>query len=168
MIRRDDSDPCPFGLKIPFACKSAGNHIDNMAPLNILGEDSTEEEKAAIAKANNRLLIWALNKPEEISPCKYAGELFEDKVKAVECNFEDNAPGVGQESAIMSPSYSRNFDQPEMVGLFSYPLEYYNEFGGMQNGYYGAYSLQGSVTKEQLKKLADNAIKFIDKKKSNK
>lgn len=153
VIRTNEETPCPFGLSIPFGCKSAGKYIDKMASLDSLDDD----DKERIAKANNRLLAWVLDSPEEISPCRYASQISEER-KAVECNYKDTAPGVGPETALVSATYSRNFDQPGMVGLLSYPLNYYDDFGGIQNGYYGLYSLQGEVGITTLIKLAERAI----------
>ena len=41
IIREMDEKPCPFGLYIPDACKSAGKLVDNMTIVN----DDNEEPK---------------------------------------------------------------------------------------------------------------------------
>jgi hypothetical protein len=160
VIRRNDEDPCPFGLSIPFACKHASNYVDRMFPLTELPVDVSDETKKKIVKNNNRLLASSLDKYEGTSPCRYAGEQFADSVKAVECNFNDSAPGGGQDSAQGMPSYSKLFEQPGMLGLFSYPMGYYSDFNTSMNSYYGIYSLQGDISINNLIKLAENAIEL--------
>ena len=153
MLRRDDENPCPFGLKIPNTCKVVGNKIDSMRPL----DDATDNrERENIAFINNRMLAWDVDGDNQ-SRCRYAAKVFEAH-NASECNYNDVAPGVAPVTEVSSPSFSRNFDQPDMVGLMSYPQQYYSEFGSMQNGYYGLYSLQGEVNEYDMLKLAEEKI----------
>lgn len=167
VIRRNDEDPCPFALPISFGCKHAGNYVDKMFPLTELPTDASDEDREKFAKNNNRLLTWSLDKYKGTSPCRYAGEQFADSVKAVECNFDDSAPGVGQDSVQGMPSYSKLFEQPGMLGLFSYPMGYYSDFNTSMNSYYGIYSLQGGISINNLIKLAENAIKLSEEGRAN-
>ena len=53
MIRKDDEDGCPFGLGIPHACQTVGELVDRMAPLDSLGDESSEDEKELEVEAEN-------------------------------------------------------------------------------------------------------------------
>ena len=159
MIRKNDESPCPFGLPIPFGCKHAGNVIEKMAPLDMLGEEATPEEKKKVSDANVRVLAWSImGSSLEPKKCPYAAKLFDQK-EAVECNYEDTAPGMGDVPLAGSPFYSQIFSGVGLEGLYSYPIGYYSDFSITRNLYYGALSLQGSVTKEEIKKLAN---KFLE------
>jgi len=150
VLRDNSSDKCPFGIKIPHGCKNAGEVITKMAPLKMLGEKASKQEKHDIALANARLLIW--ENPEK--RCAYAGKIFDDK-NVVECNWGGNAPGISQDSALIgSPSYSRMYGNTTMDGLYSYPLGWYGDENISRNLYYGVYSLQGSEESEDMEKFA--------------
>lgn len=148
-IIRDEDTPCPFGLKIPFACRNAGDTIRKMAPIAVLGGEATEKEKKQLAKANR--MVMMMDSPGH--RCPYAGKIFKDK-KAVECNFDSNAPGETPPNLLGSPFYSKVYDNIALDGLYSYPLGWYGDNNISRNLYYGAYSLQGSDKSEKIEKTA--------------
>ncbi|KKN74483.1 hypothetical protein LCGC14_0390000 [marine sediment metagenome] len=143
VIRSNDDTPCPFGLSIPYACRSAGELITQMAPVDVL-EDMTEEEKALIEKANKHLLMW--KNPE--TRCIYAGKLFKDN-DVVECNWLASDAGTSQRGALVgSPFYYKHYSGIGLDGLYSYPLGYYTDNSIDRGMYYGMYSLESAGSKE--------------------
>lgn len=155
-IRKNDDEGCPFGLRIPFGCKMAGDAVDRMGPLKILGEEASDEEKQTLANANKRMLNWTIlgKTTEEPGRCKYAAKIFPEK-DAVECNYEDTAPGVGQKSVTLAaPFYSQIFSGIGLNGLYSYPIGFYADYNISRNLFYGLYSLQGGEDLEMLCKIA--------------
>lgn len=155
VIRKDDADPCPFGLSIPFGCKNAGNIIDKMAPLEMAGPDATDEERQKIAKANKKLFTWRLmESAEEPIPCKYASSIM-DNQDAVSCNYTDTAPGVGDVPLLGSPFYSRVMSGIALDGLYSVPVGYYADYNISRNLFYGIYSIQAGLNTEILKLARD-------------
>ncbi len=155
IVRTDDADPCPFGLPIPFGCKHAGEFIDKMAPLKVVGEDGTDKDKDQIRKANKKLLTWRLmESAEEPEQCKYSSDVVKSH-DAVVCNYEDSAPGVGNAPFTGAPFYSKVMQGMGLEGLTSYPIGYYADYNISRNSFYGEYSIQGS-DKSVLKKVANN------------
>lgn len=152
-IREDNNDPCPFGLPIPFGCKYAGKHIENMAPFEMMGKDISEDEEIAISDANTRLLAWnLLRTSEQPIQCPYVGHLIEDK-EVVECNYEDSAPGEGAGKAIMpAPFYAQLFNN-SLNGLRTTPLGYYSDYNINQNLFNGSFSLMGNWLKKMIEKI---------------
>ena len=153
-IRKDTQEnSCPFGLPIPFGCQYASKHVDRMAPLDIMDKIS-EEEKQMISNANTKLLAWdLLRSSEKPAVCKYAGHIFEDK-DAVECNYNDSAPGEGPGQALVAaPFYSKIFNTA-VNGLYTYPLGYYSDYNISRNLFFGTYSLSGSWCFEMINKVA--------------
>ena len=154
-IRRDSEDGCPFGLPIPFGCQYAGENVKSMSPIDVMGKDSSDDEKSAIGAANTKLLAWNLLRSSE-KPCKciYAGHLLE-KQGAVECNHDDSAPGQGSAQALQAaPFYSKMFNGI-INGLYSYPVGYFGDFNISRNMYYGTYSMQGADRHELLHVIAE-------------
>lgn len=161
VIRKNDADPCPFGLSIPFGCDNAGEVIDNMAPIDILGPESTSEEKAEIIQANNHLLKW--KSPGQ--PCKYAGQILENK-EAVECNWDTEAAGDTQHATLRgSPLYYKHFSGVGLDGLYSYPLGYYTDNSIDRGMYYGMYSIESisSQDTDVIGKEAEDLDKSANK-----
>lgn len=145
---------CPFGLRIPFGCLKAGNCIKRMAPTAILGEEATEDEKKKVSLANRRLLhLMIIDGPEEPFKCPYAAKVFKDRA-AVECNYEDVAPGEGFSNVLAAPFYSQIFSGIAMNGLYSYPIGYYSDYNVSRNLYYGIYSLTSGKEQEDMEKYA--------------
>src|SRR5271157_5156528 len=142
-IRRNSEDGCPFGLPIPFGCQYAGNNVKNMSPIDIMGKDSSDDEKNAIGAANTKLLAWnLLRTSEKPSKCPYVGHLLE-KQGAVECNHDDSAPGQGSAQALQAaPFYSKMFNGV-INGLNTYPVGYFGDYNVSRNQFFGTYSMQG-------------------------
>lgn len=144
MIRKNEADPCPFGLDIPIACNTVGDLIDKMAPLEILGPDASSEEKDEIIEANKRLLRWQ-------GPgmrCKYAGRILEPHTKAVECNWGEEDAGDQEAALVGSPNYSKQFSGIGLDGLYTIPLGYYTDNSIDRGFYYGQYSIESIAQDE--------------------
>lgn len=152
-IRKNEDTPCPFGLPIPFGCQYAGEHIKRMAPFETMGKEVSEEEREMIGAANTKLLAWSLLRDsEKPKQCPYAGHIIEQN-DAVECNFEDSAPGQGAGQALTAaPFYSKVFSGG-MNGLYTYPAGYYSDYNVSRNLYFGIYSLQGTDLLDLIRKI---------------
>lgn len=161
VIRKNDDTPCPFGLSIPFSCKTAGQYIDKMFPLEGLGKQATPEEGQKVAAANTRLLTWVImGHTAEPQQCKYASRLFPGK-DAVDCSYGDTAAGQRESGALLgSPFYSQHFAGIGLDGLYSYPLGFYADHNISRNLFYGIYSLQGNVerSREEILKIAIDVL----------
>lgn len=157
IIRSNSDCPCPFGLPVPFGCKCAGKHIENMAPLN-MDKDFTDRDRQDISKANTDLLaIKILNTTENPQKCLYAGAVMESK-NVTECNYDDTAPGTKPSPALLqAPFYSRMYDSG-INGLSTVPSGYLTDYNSSKNNYYGQISLQGSVKQEQMQKMATSIL----------
>lgn len=155
VIRDNESTPCPYGLPITEGCQAAGETIDNMMPLNKLGEKASDEEKAEVIKANQYLLNWRGTG----EPCKYAAKLFPSKQNKVDCSYGDTAAGIRESGALLgSPFYSQHFSGISLDGLYSFPLGFFSDYNLGRSTFYGIYSLQGSFDNEDidiLKKVAE-------------
>ena len=148
VIRKNDSEPCPFGLDIIFGCKTAGENIDRMFPTEKLSKDlngASEDEIKKVADANRRLHAWiVMSGTAEPAPCKYAGKLFPDQ-NGVDCNYGDAASGQPESAVLLgSPAYSKHFTGVSLDGLYSYPLGYLADYNISRNSFYGIYSIQGT------------------------
>ncbi len=160
VIRKDDDDPCPYGLAIPLACKSVGTLVDRMAPLEALELNATPEDKAKIVDANMKLWAWGLmQSAEEPMPCRYAGKLFEDERAAVECNHGDTASGMTEKGVLLgSPYYSQMFAGVGIEGVAAFPIGFYADYNTTRNLYFSSSSFAASnIDREYIKKLADKA-----------
>lgn len=155
-IRKNDEDPCPFGLPIPFGCQCAGRNVERMAPLDVMGKDSSKDEKKSISGANTKLLAWnILRSTEKPQQCPYAGHIMEAQ-DVVECNYDDSAPGEGGGQALQAaPFYSKIFNGIGANGLYTYPVGFYSDYNVSRNMYYGTYSLQGAERRDLLKMAAE-------------
>ena len=149
IIRSDNDSPCPFGLGVPFGCQKVGALIARMAPVDVLGEDATDEERKEIADANRHLLMWLLSE-ESGGRCRYASKVFEDK-DAVECGWETDVSGEQGDGALRgSPFYYKHFSGTGLDGLYSYPLGHYTD-NSIDKGIYnnnGFYSIEASKKEE--------------------
>lgn len=137
VIRTEEGPKCPFGLPVTEGCRSAGELIHRMAPLNIMGEDSTPEEKKAIAQANRKL--WKKHAPDH--KCPYARHLFSNR-EVVECGWGSQNP-TGDGSGVLkgSPFSWRMFHGTAPDGLYSVPPSgYYMDNTIDQGFYYGPFS----------------------------
>jgi hypothetical protein len=150
-IRKNDTNPCPFGLPIPFGCKCSGNCIKNMSPLNAMGKDVSDYESKMIGEANTKLLAWNLLR-STIEPikCIYAGNLLNTH-DAVECNFNDSAPGQDATDALMTaPFYTKIFNS-SIQGLYTFPVGLYSDYNVSRNLWFGSMSFQGSERPDLIK-----------------
>jgi hypothetical protein len=138
-IRKNDEGRCPFGLPITFGCKNAGNYVEQMAPFDVMGKDVSEDEKEILAAANTKLLKHS-DKP---SPCKYVGHIL-DKNNAVECNYDDTAPGQGPAQPLLPAPYYAKMFNGIITGLTTFPAGYLSDYNVSRNLYFGTYSLSGS------------------------
>lgn len=149
MLRDNTNLPCPFGLSIPFACKNAGDLVDRMAPLKILGPDANEEEIEMLTKANQQLFDFQ-NKSEG---CKYSNSIVG---KAVDCTFDTETAGAQSNDApIGSPFYSKVYQNSSLDGLNVIPVGENRDQNMSRNLYYGIFSLLGSATKYEIQKFSD-------------
>jgi len=140
VVRNNEEAKCPFGLNIPSACKCAGKHVEDLAPLKLA---ETDEEQEKIKNANRKFLAWYLsNSTEEIQKCPYA-DVIVDNADSVVCNYDDAAPGLGQ-SPLFTPPFYTQMMANNVMGLQSYPITYYGDYNISRNMYYGIFSLQGS------------------------
>lgn len=140
VIRDNEESPCPFGLEIPCGCKTVGETITKMAPFDILGEESSEEEKKEIVKANNYVFRWRRTGEK----CPFANELVKDKVI---CFWKSYGAGVHGSALMGSPLYYKHFNGFD--GVFSFPLgSYYIASSIPANNYMGYFSLESSAFSE--------------------
>jgi hypothetical protein len=142
IIRKDEGgdDPCPFGLSILVGCKNVGDLIDKMAPLNIMGQDSSEEEKQAIKIANNHLLRWQ----SPGTKCKYADKIIDIK-NVVDCDFDTNTAGEGSGGGLEgSEGNYRQFAGMGYPagGAVAYPFGHYNNNEIDPGIYSGPFSIE--------------------------
>lgn len=162
VIRDDNDEPCPYGLKINWACRNVGNHIDSLFPLENLGPEAIPEEKQKVAEANVRAVVWSVMRSGEVpTPCKYAANLFPEKQDKVDCSYNDSAAGQKPNGALIgSPFYPTIFTGIGLDSLYSAPIGYYADFNVSRNSFYGLYSLLGSdiSVNEEIKKLAEQLI----------
>ena len=159
-IRKNDHEPCPFGLPIPFGCKHAGQYIKKMALLDTMGKDSSDEEKEMIGKANTKLLAWNLLRNSDVEKCPYAARMLEEH-DGVECNQGDSAPGASPAGPLVTaPFYSKMFSGV-INGLYTYPVGFYSDYNVSRNLYMGTYSLQGSARMDLIKMAAEEMAATI-------
>jgi hypothetical protein len=154
VLRTDEEIPCPFGLLISEgACHLVGPIINKMAPLNIMGDQSSEEEMVEIKKANQYIYKWQCPGTK----CPYAGSIFKSDDgktdEVVQCTWgEEGADGT---ALVGSPYYWNMFSGIGMTGLYSYPLGYYSE-APITPSYFGDYSLENphasDNNKDKIKK----------------
>lgn len=151
VIRSNTSLSCPFGLPISSACLTVGNIIKNMAPLDIMGAESSDEEKKEIANANNHLFRWK----SEGKRCPYAGKTFPQNEKVVECNWGSNASEINNNEALLgSPFFQHHLSGMGpggmgLEGLHTFPLGYYQN-SSIENGvYFGPFSLESVADKKE-------------------
>jgi hypothetical protein len=156
-IRSDESDGCPFGLEISKGCRLAGMLVENMAPIGIMGEDSTGDEKSEITQANSQLFKWKCPGKR----CKFASQLFEGNDSVVQCNWNTRSAGIQEGGAIMgSPYYYKHYSGIGLDGVFTYPLGYYTDNSIDRGMYHGMYSIESpggeERDEENINKDSDN------------
>lgn len=160
VIRDNENTPCPMFLPVPFGCKSAGNVIDKMFPIEKLGIHATEEEKKKIATANSRLLTWAvMGSTEAPQQCKYAANLFPGKDK-VDCDWGDTAAGQSSEGTLLgSPFYSQVFSGIGLDSMYAVPFGWIADAPLSRQVFFsmGIYG-RDDIDKRELIKLAVDVI----------
>jgi len=160
IIRDNENDPCPFGLKVNYACKNAGEIVNKMYPIESLPEDATNEDKDKIKAANKRLATWTIMmQQEQPTQCIYADDLFPEKPDKVNCSY--GGPS-GRDSKGMYdgiPGYSTQFAGMGLSGLSAIPFAALTENNVMKNTYYGVLSLQGKNNADKLVALAQDILK---------
>lgn len=146
IIRKNDSDPCPFGLEIPIACESSGDLVDRMSPVRL-----SSDEAQSIVNSNQHLFIW--KNPGQ--RCKYAGKIPEEETKSVECNWNSTAPGEEGTPIVGSPWYTKHFSGIGLDGVYTFPLGYYADNSIDRGMYYGMYSIESVASKEDSEEDSD-------------
>lgn len=124
IIRERDEQPCPFGLAIPDGCFAAGKMVEHMTVVNHVEiEEISEEDKEKIIESNHRILTLS-NEPK--CKCMYANYIFKGKEgeeSKVECNFGDNAAGIG----VAPLNSAQMLNQYLGVSFYSMPIGFYNQ-----------------------------------------
>ena len=137
---------CPFGLSIPFGCKSAGGCAsDNEGPAISLMEpiSNYDEEYAEEIIENNLDILLLVEDPKK---CIYADKIFK-RSKSVDCKFDEEGKevAVGIDGLNGSPNYPHIMVGQMPKAQYSYPKEYNDYYSDDNNTniYYGIYSLIG-------------------------
>ena len=137
---------CPFGLKIPFGCKSAGGCLKDsdtpaanfMVPLNDLKDEELDD-----AMTYNLDLLFLLDEPAR---CPYADKIM-DIGKSVDCKYDKDGKEtpIGIDGLNGSPNYPHIMIGQMPKAQYSYPKEYNDYYSDDNNTniYYGIYSLIG-------------------------
>lgn len=157
VLRMNDSEPCPFGLEIPVACHRAGDTTLKMAPLEVLGDQATEEEIIKLIQSNQKLMEKTTNN----LPCYFANQMV--KNNAVDCTFgQPNAGDMGGGALRPSNYYAKPFSGTGTDGLYSFPRGYYSETSLDRASYYGPYSIEGIANKKELSHMVTTAQLNLD------
>ncbi len=126
VIRDNKDHVCPFGLHIPTACHKIGRLVLDMTPVLRVDEDGFDtlnikdkQVLSEIINSNLQVMMWSDSDP---APCVFANSLFEDKQK-VECNFGDQAAGLGHANFGPMPSYTQYFS----AGYAAVPIGFYSD-----------------------------------------
>jgi len=140
VIRDDSNESCPFGLGIPYACKKAGNSINEMLPLFV-----SENNKNEIKQKN--VNIFLLNASGE--RCLFANKIIENKVN---CSFEEQKEN--RSDIIGSPIYTKMFSGIAGNGLYTLPQTYYAESPLNSGPWYSMYGIEsvGAENNANIKK----------------
>jgi len=133
---------CPFGLPISLACKNAGSSVTHMYPL----ENSSEEEREKVEKANKKIYIY--NKTNE--KCIYAANIMEGNI--VNCDYGDTGAGMGAPTFSGSPIYPQTFNNGGLGGMYATPFSVYTDYDSSRNLFMGLFSLMGRKILRLLKK----------------
>jgi hypothetical protein len=158
-IRGEGVRECPFGLSIPRACKTAGDTVTKMAPL----ESVEEADRERFLKTNK--LIFAYN--QESKPCKYADKVLDDRFEKVDCNFGDTGEGFKSAPIEGSPLFPSVFQTVGMDGLYGQPLGWYGDNTSARNLFFGMFSYLGSDESTNITKISSDlglAMKLLSKK----
>lgn len=126
VIRDNKDHVCPFGLHIPSACNKAGRLVLDMTPVLRVDKDGFDalmikdkKQLAEIVNSNLEVLMWSESDP---SSCIFANAVFDQKPK-VECNYGDEAAGLGHANFGPMPSYTQYFS----AGYAAVPIGFYSD-----------------------------------------
>lgn len=144
VIRGEDVRKCPFRLPIPQACQNAGDSVERMAPID------EDEESDKLGKANR--IVYAYSK--RCKQCIYADKILEKHGK-VDCDFGDTASGRRVPSFTGSPLYPHTFHGLGLDALYGHSLGYYADNNESRNLFFGLFSFLGSISVDELVKLAE-------------
>ena len=139
VIRGSGVRDCPYGLPIPSACKSVGDAIYRMQPLDEVADD----RQSVFKTSNRRILRHYANQ----TPCPYSEGTIKGK-PLVNCDFGDTAAGTKDIALPASPIYPTYFNSLWPTGLLGYPVNfYYDNWESRQifSGIYTIYSKTGEV-----------------------
>jgi hypothetical protein len=139
IIRKNEADPCPFALDIPFACQEVGDLVDKMSPVSKSAPDAP-----ALAASNQHLFLW--KRPGH--RCHYAGKILDPETHAVECNWNSTAAGEEGTPIVGSPWYTKHFSGVGLDGVYTFPLGYYADNSIDRGMYYGMYSIESIASEE--------------------
>ena len=102
---RGKKKSCPFGLLIPFGCKTSGGCISMMSHID---ESSDSDDRDDIAARNWEILLTC----ETVSRCPYADVFVKsnDDSLVVDCKFDPSnnslpAGNVGLNGSPLYPNY---------------------------------------------------------------
>tara|TARA_B100000131_G_scaffold318526_1_gene362583 strand:+ start:317 stop:751 length:435 start_codon:yes stop_codon:yes gene_type:complete len=113
---RGKKKTCPFGLSIPFGCKTSGGCISMMSYIDHSSQD--QDEALDLATDNWEILLSC----ETVSRCPYADVFVTsgDKDVVVDCKFDPmtNAVPAGNVGLNGSPLYPNYY-----VGDINIPLK---------------------------------------------
>jgi hypothetical protein len=130
---------CPFGLPVTLACKTVGNAIDRMQPL----EEIAPNKRDICKKANKRIFRHYADGKQ----CPYADSVIDHK-NVTNCDYGDSAAGSHEVAFPASPVYPRIFNGLWPTGLFAYPINFYSdnyESRQIFSGIYSIYSHTGEI-----------------------
>lgn len=137
---------CPFGLDIPFGCKSAGGCVrdsDIPAAKLMVPVANLEEDEQAQAIEDNLDLLFLV---ESLERCIYADKILKDR-KSVDCKYDENSKEipVGADGLNVGPDHPHIMIGQMPKAQYSYPKEYNDYYSDDNNTniYYGIYSLIG-------------------------
>ena len=145
-IRGDCGKQCPFGLNIPNACKSVGDAILRMTPI----EELDDADKEKYTKTNQIVYTYC----KERKPCKFADKIMDDKFHKVDCDFGDVGGGQHSSNWQGSPLYPGTFNSMMLSGLHTRPLGWYSDNSAARNMFMGLFSYLGRAEYTNMIKLS--------------
>lgn len=122
VLRQDGRLPCPFGLPVSTACKTVGEDIYRMVPLDLVERDEREHYAAANRK------VYIHHRAGE--RCPFADKIVDDK-PIVHCDFQEGGEGIQDSPIRPSPYYPRVFNGLAnnagggISGLMAHPIHSY-------------------------------------------
>jgi hypothetical protein len=134
VLRDNVEKKCPFGLPIPYGCKTAGKLIHQL----------DQDPKAA---QTNLSKVEDNNEPGK---CDFAGDIIKDEFVA--CQAPDTDPSFPKGS----PRFYRPLAGVGLEGLNTVPLGFYNDNSIDRGYYYGMYSVESMAA---VKKKYNDIIK---------